>query len=106
MKKRLILMLLIMVGCTSKHKDPGFTSAEGKWTYTTPDSKMAVTFELVKSAASALAIQNQTIKIDGTGYFSAAQITGVSLPSIQKIRINANDAVAVFPYNIEFDNCT
>jgi hypothetical protein len=102
MEKRLFLICLVILGC-SKHKDPGFTSAEGKWTYTTPDSKIGVTFELVKSS-SGLAIQNQTIVVDGTLDQSVSVMTGVSLPLIQKIRINANDKKAIYPYSIEFDN--
>jgi hypothetical protein len=104
MRILLLLIGLIILGC-SKHKDPGFTSAEGKWTYTTPDSKIGVTFELVKNG-SGLDIQNQTIKVDAVAYQSAGQITGVSLPAIQLVRINANDSKAVFNYNIEFDNGT
>ena len=106
MKNRLVFILLILAAGCSKHKDPAFTSAEGKWTYTTPDSKMAVTFELVKNSSGGLDIQNQTIKIDGTLYQSASQITGVNLPSILKIRVNANDAKIVYPYNIEFNTGT
>jgi len=106
MKNLLLFILLVLAAGCSKHKDPGFTSAEGKWTYTTPDSKIAVTFELVKNSSGGLDIQNQTIKIDGTPYLSVSAITGVTLPSIQKIRINANDAKIVYPYNIEFNSGT
>ena len=106
MKSLLLFILLIIAAGCSKHKDPGYTSAEGKWAYTTPDSKVAVTFELVKNSSGGLDIQNQTIKIDGTLCQSASQITGVSLPAIQKIRINANDAKVVYPYNIEFNTGT
>ena len=102
MKNLLLFILLILAASCSKHKDPGFTSAEGKWTYSTPDSKIAVTFELVKNSSGALEIQNQTIKVDGTAYLSASQIAGVALPSIQRIRINANDAKAVYNYSIDF----
>ena len=105
MKNGLLLICLVALACSSKHKDPGFTSVEGKWTYTTPDSKVGVTFELVKTSSGDLTIQNQTMKLDGTLYQSAVLMTGVSLPAIQKIRINANDIVAVYPYNIEFDDC-
>ena len=105
MKNGLLLICLVVVGFSSKHKDPGFTSVEGKWTYTTPDSKVGVTFDLLKTPSGDLTIGNQTMTLDGTLYQSAAQITSVSLPSIQKIRINANDIVAIYPYNIEFNNC-
>ena len=102
MKKILFSILLILAAGCSKHKDPGFSSPEGKWTYSTPDSKIAVTFELIKNSSGTLEIQNQTIKVDGTAYLSVSQLAGVSLPSIQRIRINANDAKAVYNYNIDF----
>lgn len=106
MKKYLLLFFLLIAGCSSKHRDPGFTSVEGKWTYTTPDNKIAVTFELAKTSGNDLVIQNQTMKIDGTSYNSFGQIIAGVLPAIQKIRINANDAAAVYNYNIEFNNCS
>ena len=106
MKRFLLLIFLCAAGCSSKHKDPGFTSVAGKWTYTTPDNKVAVTFELAKSASGDVSLQNQTMKLDGTQYESAAQMTGVNIPTIQKIRINANDIKAIYNYSIEFDNCT
>ena len=102
MKNLLLYILLILAAGCSKHKDPGFTSAAGKWAYSTPDSKIAVTFDLVMNSSGGLEIQNNTIKVDGTLYISAAQIAGVTLPSIQRIRINANDAKAVYNYNIDF----
>lgn len=97
----LFISLVLAAGC-HKHADPGFTSAEGRWTYSTPDSKIVVAFDLVKNSSGAIEIKNQTIKVDGTLYQSVSQIAGVTLPSIQRIRINANDAKAVYPYNIDF----
>src|SRR5258706_2679525 len=99
MKNRLVFILLILAAGCSKHKDPAFTSAEGKWTYTTPDSKMAVTFELVKNSSGGLDIENQTIKIDGTLYQSASQITRVNPPSILKIPVNSNAARKPYAFN-------
>lgn len=106
MKNYLLLIFLLVMGCSSKHKDPGFTSVAGNWTYITPDAKVAITFELVKVTSDSVSIAKQTMKLDGTMYQSAAEITGVSLLTFQKIRINANDIIAVYPYSIEFDNCT
>ncbi len=107
MKNLLLFALLMLAAGCSKHKDPAFTSAEGKWAYTTPDGKIDVTFELLMNSNGGLDVQNQTIKIDGTLYKSVSQISGVILPStIQKIRINANDAKIVYPYNIEFNTGT
>jgi hypothetical protein len=104
MKWIIIASLLLVALACSKDKDPGFTSAEGKWKYTTPDSKIAVTFELVKTPSGGFDITNPTIKIDGTLYNAEKQISGVSLPVIGTIRINANDSKAVYPYNIIFNN--
>jgi hypothetical protein len=105
MRKIYIAVLILTMAC-SKHKDPGFSSAEGKWGYTTVDGKIAVTFVLAKSSAGVLTIQSQTITVDGTLYNSASQMTDVSLPAIEKIRINANDAKAVYPFEIIFNKCT
>jgi hypothetical protein len=105
MRYCVILLCLILAGCGKKHDEPGLTSPEGAWTYTTPDKKIAVTFNLSKSSSGALAIQSQSFVLNGTSYNSAAQITGVKLPSIHEIRVNANDVNAVYPYDIEFDSC-
>lgn len=103
MRRLLLFLCIVLAGC-SKHHDPGFTSVTGKWTYTTPDNKIAVTFELTKQVSGDVTIGNPTFKIDGTAYQSAAQISGVSLPAIQKIRLNTNDPGLSLDYNIEFDN--
>ncbi len=100
---RIAILLLVLLAC-SKDKDPGFTSAEGKWKYVTSDGKIAVTFELVKIPSGGLDITNPTMKIDGTLYNAEKQISGVNLPVIGTIRINANDSKAVYPYNIIFNN--
>lgn len=104
MKSILLICLLALTFACSKDKDPGFTSAEGKWKYTTTDGKVAVTFDLVKTSTGGLDITSPTIKIDGTLYNAEKQISGVSLPVIGMIRINANDAKAIYPYNIIFNN--
>ena len=106
MKRGLFFIFVLIAGCTPKHTDPGFVTVEGKWTYTTPDSKVSVNFDLKRLPSGDLAVQNYTIKLDGTSYQAAAELTGVALPAIQKIRVNANDSHAVFPYNIEFNTCT
>ena len=96
-------LLMLALGC-SKDKDPAFSSAEGKWKYTTPDGKIAVTFELTKTSTGGLTISSQTIVVDGVAFESVSQIDGVSLPNIATIRINANDSKAVYPYNVIFKN--
>jgi hypothetical protein len=104
MKRIIIASLLLVAMACSKDKDPAFTSVEGKWKYTTPDGKIAVTFELTKTSSGGLTISSQPIIIDNVSFESASLIDGVSLPNIATIRINANDAKAVYPYNIIFKN--
>lgn len=104
-RSALLLVFVVLASGCSKHKDPGFTSAEGTWTYTTPDSKIVVTFDLVKSSPG-YDVKNQTLKVDGTAGNSALQTSGVGLTTIEKIRINANDSKLTYPYSIEFDNGT
>ena len=98
----LVSIIILVTGCSKSASGP--TSAEGKWTYTTPDGKMKVDFELIKTASGSLDIQNQAMKVDGTSYNSEKQLAGVSLPTIASIRINVNDAKAVYPYYIQFLN--
>jgi hypothetical protein len=94
--------LMQLSSCSKSSSGP--SSAEGSWTYTTPDGKMKVTFDLVKTSSGSLDIQNQSLTINGTAYNSEKIITGVALPLITSIRINANDAKAVYPYYILFLN--
>lgn len=100
---RIAILLLVALAC-SKDKDPGFSSAEGKWKYATPDGKIAVTFELAKTTSGGLTISSQPIIVDGIAFESANQIDGVSLPNIATIRIQANDAKAIYPFDIVFKN--
>ncbi|CAN5612914.1 hypothetical protein BH10BAC4_BH10BAC4_24350 [soil metagenome] len=80
----------------------GPSSAEGRWTYTTADKKVKVEFELKKNSSNSLDIQNSVLTIEGVTYNSAAQISGVNLPLITFMRVNANDAKAVYSYDIQF----
>ncbi len=98
----MLCLVVGLVGCSKS--DSGPSSAEGSWTYTTADKKLTVTFELVKNSSGSLTIQNQTYKLDGTVYESAATITGVALPTIGGITINANDAKLTYAYFINFHN--
>jgi len=98
------VLSLISVGCSKSNSGP--TSPEGKWTYTTPDNKINVTFDLVKTSTGSYDVQNQTIKIEGVSYNAEKQVTGVVIPAIASIRINANDAKAVYPYYVQFLNGT
>jgi hypothetical protein len=102
MKRLLFIGLLAVAGC--KDKDPGLTSPEGKWTYTTPDKKIAVTFEVIKEPSGEFDIQNQTMKINDIPANAEKEVIGFTSTSITRIRINANDAKAVYPFNIVFSN--
>jgi hypothetical protein len=101
------LLSALLMAC-SKHKDPGpsFTSVEGKWKYSTPDSKINIKFDLVKVASDSLTIQNQGINVNGTDGNAAFEINSASLTSITYLRINANSAALTYPYNIVFTNGT
>ena len=98
----LISLVALVSGCSKSSSGP--TSAEGKWTYTTSDSKMTVDFELVKTSSGSLDIQNQTMKVNGIQYSTEKQIAGVNLPTIASMRFNANDSKAVYPYYVQFLN--
>ncbi len=105
---RLVLSIGIVSGITfigsCSKGSSGPSSAEGQWAYTTPDNKIKVTFELVKTSSGSYDIQNQTMSISGISYNSEKIVTGVALPAIASIRINANDAKIVYPYYILFSN--
>ena len=92
----------LMIACSKETSGP--SSAEGKWAYTTSDGKISVTFDLVKTAGGTLDLQNPTIKVNGTSGVAAGLMTGVSLPTIGSIRINANDPALTYNYSITFTN--
>jgi hypothetical protein len=98
-----LLIVVLLVACGSD--DPEFSSAAGVWTYTSPDGKIGVDFELVKNGSTWNAI-NPVIRIEGTTY--NAEIVGSALTdtSIGSIRINANDSKAVYAYFILFSGGT
>lgn len=96
-----IALLTFYAGCSKN--DPAPATADGKWTYTTVDGKMKVTFELVKNSAGSVDIKpDATMVVNGTSGNAAAQMSGVNLPTIGSIVINANDAALVYPYTITF----
>lgn len=100
----MVLIGFLLAACSKSSSGP--TSAEGSWTYTTADSKISVTFQLVKNSSGSLEIQNQTFKLNGTVYESAAVISGIALPAIASIKINANDLKLTYPYYILFTGVT
>lgn len=101
-----LVVALAIAGCGKDSSDPAPThgSVDGVWTYTTPDKAIAVDFEL-KTVDGVLQILNATMKVVNTSGQAAAVLSGVDLPAIAEIRINANDAVIVLPYTITFDIC-
>lgn len=105
MRLSLVFLLLVFaLGC-SKDDDPGFTSALGSWTYTTPDESIKVNFDLTGGGTGeVLNIQNQVIFVNGTQGNAEKEIKNVDLPNIESIRINANDAKLVYSYYIIFKN--
>jgi hypothetical protein len=92
-----LLSLVVLLESCGKDDDPQFTSAEGSWTYTTPDGKIGVDFDL-KLTGTTWTVTNQVIRVDGTTYKAEVQASGVNPPAIGSIRINANDALAVYAY--------
>jgi len=102
---RIIIICFVFVSILSckKDKDPSLSSPEGSWTYTTPDSKIGVTFDVV-TASSGFDVKNQTIKVNGVDAKAEKTVTAFTSTGFQKIRINANDAVVTYPYDINFNN--
>lgn len=106
MKHCIYLLVFACCFACSSSSDPGPKSAEGSWTYTTPDSKVTVTFDLIKSAGGDWSVQNPKTKINGNLYQTVAIFSGLAPPAIGNIRISANDANAVYPYPVIFNNGT
>ncbi|MEQ8425108.1 MAG: hypothetical protein RIA63_10390 [Cyclobacteriaceae bacterium] len=98
-----IILVLLSTSCT-KDEDNGFTSLIGSWTYTTPDSKIKVTFDIVGGTSSILAVQNQTIEVEGQEGKAEIQAEGITEKTFGKIRINANDAKLTYPFDITFND--
>lgn len=98
-----VVLGLIFISC--KKDDPGFSSAEGKWTYTTPDGKMSTTFELVKSA-SGYTVQNPKLTVEGTVAETVSIPDAIASPTFASLRISANDAKLVQPYRLVFSSAT
>lgn len=96
-----LILLLLVSGC-GKDDEVVFTSLLGSWTYATPDGKIKVTFDIVGGTTDLLAIQNQKIIVDGQEGRAEIQIENVEEKTIGSLRINANDAKLVSPYNIVF----
>lgn len=97
-----LILFSFLMGC--KEEETGFTSLIGEWKYTTPDEKIEITFNIVGGETELLTIKNQTIKIEGSEGNANIQFSNITETSIDLIRINANDAALIYPYNIAFNN--
>ena len=104
MNRLLVFCLVAVVGCASE--GPALSTPQGKWDYATPDGKIAVTFEVTKISDNVFDIKNQTMKINDVSANAEKEVVGFTSTAIEKIRINANDSKAVYPYNIVFNNAT
>jgi len=99
----LIVATTLLFGCSNDDK-VGFTSLIGSWTYTTPDKKIKVEFDIVGGDKELLAVKNEKIFVDGQEGKAEVQTEAITETTIGRIRINANDADLVWPYNIAFKN--
>jgi len=96
----IVLVSVLALG-SCKKDDDGLSSAEGKWTYTTPDGKMKVEFELVKTT-DGLNVQNAKLTVDGTLAETVTIPDKITTPTFTTLRISANDVKLVQPYFILF----
>ncbi len=99
----LVFILSISILFSCKKDDPGPSSAEGKWTYTTPDSKMAVDFELVKSV-NGYKIQNAKLTVDGVVTEAVVMPDEIPSQSFSALRFSANDAKLIYGYYLLFSS--
>lgn len=97
----LSLALVVLLGSCKKDDDPKFTSAEGDWTYTTPDGHLVVDFT-IKTDGSNWFISKQSISLDGVTGNAEVDITSFTPPTFGYIRINANDSKLVYAYYVSF----
>jgi hypothetical protein len=104
MNRLFLLFCVLIMSCGDK--DPAPTTLESKWSYTTPDLKMVVTFEVVRKSDDDFDIKNQTLTVDNVLANAEKEVVAFTRTTIEKIRINANDSKVVYPYNIEFKNAT
>jgi hypothetical protein len=104
MNRLILLFCVVIMSCSDK--DPAPTELESKWSYTTPDLKMVVTFEVVRKSDDDFDIKNQTLTIDNVLANAEKEVVAFTRTTIEKIRINANDSKVVYPYSIEFKNAT
>lgn len=104
----LVVLVLFVLGCGKDDPKPQIvhTAIDGSWTYTTPDNYLKVTFDLTRISDMELAISNTQIFISDVEGSAAGDVADVNLPSIDWLRINANDAALQYGYFILFTNCS
>lgn len=98
-----LIFVLFLLGSCSKDDEVGFTSLIGSWTYTTPDNKIEVTFDIVGGSDEILNLKDQTIVVDGVEGKAEIQSENITETTIGRVRINANDASLVYAFNITFN---
>ena len=101
----LIAMAAVLFGC-SGDDEVGFTSLIGSWTYTTPDEKVRVDFDIVGGNPEILSVTNQKIFVEDQEGKAEVQTASITETTFGRIRINANDADLDLPYSITFTNLT
>lgn len=106
MRNYLILLTAICLWCCSGDDNETLTSAVGQWTYTTPDGKIGVVFDLAGGDTEVWDVQNQVIFVDGVQGKANKEISNTTLTTIGRIRINANDVALVSAFNITFEELT
>ncbi|MBX2942050.1 MAG: hypothetical protein KF860_06875 [Cyclobacteriaceae bacterium] len=99
----LITVTILFIACENKD-EVSFTSLIGAWTYTTPDKKIKVEFDIVGGDTELLAIKNQKIFVEGKEGKAEVQTDAIAETTFGFIRINANDVDLVRPYDIKFTN--
>lgn len=98
-----IVAITLLFGCGNED-EVGFTSLIGSWTYTTPDEKVKIEFDIVGGDTELFAVKNQKIFVEEQEGKAEVQTEAITETTIGRIRINANDADLVWPYNIAFKN--
>lgn len=102
----IVVVALIMGACGKETPTPVSTSPDGNWTYTTPDKTIKVSFGLKSTSTTSVEVLHPMITVQNVEGEGAAQIDEVDLPSIGRLRINANDPKLVFNYDITFTTCS
>src|SRR4051794_13722257 len=96
-----IALVSVLAFSSCKKDDDKLSSAEGKWTYTTPDGKIKVEFELVKTT-DGLNVENPKITVDGTLGETVSIPDKIATPTFTTLKISANDKKLVYGYYILF----